>query len=255
MGFTPIKTTLPFRLQKKSASSNGLLYARRLGQTLSCVFVFFAVGYLVLWCLDPAHFPITSVRFIGERKYLSQQVLKAGVLPEVKKGFFRLKVSSLQEQLLSLAWVKKVAIRKVWPDQLVINYEEHEPAAFWGERGILNVNGGLFYPDLSLASPLELPKLQGPEGKSDFVWQQYLVMEQTIAPLRLSITHLTLAPRGAWHLKLSNGITVILGTNDVLSRLSHFVWAYEKRLQSHQAEIAYVDLRYTQGLAVGWRSR
>jgi len=229
----------------------GRIFLKRFFQTLSCVFVFFAVSYSVFWCLDPAHFPISSVRFVGERKFLSQQELQEVIFAEVKTGFFGLKVSSLQHHLLSLPWIKQVDVRKVWPDQLVIHFEEHKPAAFWGDSGMISDMGALFYPELSKLNA-ELPKLQGPDGRASSVWQQFLVMERALAPLNLTITHLTLAPRGAWHLQLSNGITVILGTNDILMRLQRFVHAYEKQLHARQNEMAYVDLRYTSGMAIGW---
>lgn len=239
------------RIDKRPKRIRVLL--KRLFQALSCVFVFFAVAYSVFWCLDPAHFPIASVRFVGERKHLSRHELQEVIFAEVNTGFFGLKVSSLQHHLLLLPWIKQVDVRKIWPDQLVIHFEEHKPAAFWGDNGMISDVGTLFYPDLSKIK-MDLPMLQGPEGRASSVWQQFLVMEQTLAPLDLTITNLTLAPRGAWHLRLSNGITVVLGTNDILTRLRRFVHAYEKQLHTREQEMAYVDLRYTSGMSVGWKT-
>lgn len=246
----------PRRQHRSNAgrSQSWSLYVKQLGRALGCVLVFFAVGYLGFWCYDPANFPISSVKVFGETKYLSKEVIQKVVLPELKGGFFRLKVSTLQQQLLLLPWVKQVSVRKVWPDQLVLHFEEHSPLALWGSKGVFSTTGVLFYPDLSKLKFDHLPKLRGSEGKAAQVWQQYLAMEQTLLPLHLTITQLDLAPRGAWHLKLSNGITVILGTNDVQMRLKRFVLAYEKSLQERQQEIAYVDLRYTSGMAVGWKA-
>lgn len=243
---------------KKEATQNKskhlLFLLKRLSQGLSCVIIFFAVGYAVFWCLDPSHFPITSVRFIGERKNLSQEELRTAFVSEVNAGFFRLNVSTLQHQLLSLPWIKQADVRKVWPDQLVVRFEEHTPAAYWSDKGMISDMGTVFYPDISKVSDLNLPILQGPDGRQALVWQQLLVMEETLAPLNLTITHLTLAPRGAWHLRLSNGMMVILGTNDILKRLNRFVQAYDKHLSARAQEMSYVDLRYTSGMTVGWRS-
>ncbi len=227
---------------------------KRIRQGLSCVFVFFAVGYSIFWCLDPTHFPITSVRFIGDRQNLSQEELREVIVSEINAGFFRLKVSTLQHHLLSLPWIKQADVRKVWPDQLVVRFEEHTPAAYWGDKGMISDLGTLYYPPSVKVSELNLPKLQGPEGKSHIVWQQFLVMEEILAPLNLTISQLILAPRGAWQLRLSNGITVVLGTNDILKRLNRFVQAYEKQLHLRQQEMSYVDLRYTSGMAIGWTS-
>lgn len=244
------KRSILARRQKSQLNFN----FKRFIQGLSCILAFFAISYLVFWCWQPAHFPISSVRLVGERKYLTPQALQAVISPELKKGFFRLKVSTLHQQLLSLPWIKQVEIRRVWPDQLLIRFQEHTPAARWGDKGLLSTTGVLFYPDLSKVKKMNLPLLQGPEGKSALVWQEYLAMRKTLAPLHLRIARLVLAPRGAWHLQLSNGITVILGTNDVATRLQRFVYAYEKQLSVRQFEVSYVDLRYTSGIAVGWKT-
>ncbi|MBS0288118.1 MAG: cell division protein FtsQ/DivIB [Proteobacteria bacterium] len=230
------------------------LLLKRFIQVLSCVTVFFAVGYAVFWCFDPAHFPITSVKFSGQRHYLTQEELREAILPEIKAGFFRLKVSTLQQRLLSLPWIKQADVRKVWPDQLVVRFEEHSPAAYWDDKGIISELGTCFYPDLTKMKALDLPSLKGPEGKSSFIWQQFLAMEDILAPLKLNITQVYLAPRGAWQVQLSNGITVVLGTNDTLARLKRFVSAYEKHLKDHEKKMAYVDLRYTNGMAIGWNA-
>ncbi len=228
---------------------------KRVSQVIGCILVSCAVAYGFFWCLAAVNFPITSVRFIGERKYLNQQDLQMRIVSEVKRGFFRLKVSTLQQQLLSLPWVKKVDIRKIWPDEVVIHFEEHIPAAFWGKTGMLSTMGTLFYPDLSCFTLVNLPLLEGPTGRDALVWQQFLMMEKMLTPLNVRITHLVLAPRGAWHMQLSNGITVVLGTNDVLARVKRFAKAYEKHLYTRKQEVVYVDLRYTTGMAVGWKTR
>lgn len=221
---------------------------------LSGSFILFLLGYFLFWCVNPAHFPITCVQFIGERKYLSQEALRQVTLPELRAGFFRLKVSTLQQQLLSLPWIKQADVRKVWPNKLVINFKEHTPAALWNSQGLLNESGVFFRPTGSLEPFANLPKLQGPDGRHPLVWQQFLLMRQILKPLHVDIENLVLAPRGAWHLRLSSGITVMLGTNDILVRLQRFAHAYEKQLQAQAQKVAYVDLRYTSGMAIGWKS-
>lgn len=225
---------------------------------LSSVTLFFSIAYGLIWCLDPAHFPITTVKIIGQRHFLSAKALQETTVPHLHAGFFRLKVSSLQAQLLSLPWIKQVEVRKIWPNQLVIKFEEHTPAAFWinkgARKGLISQTGTLFFPDMKDVKALNLPCLEGPENKSGLVWQQWLEMGKTIAALDLKITHLSLVARGAWQLRLSNGLTVILGKNDELNRLQAFADAYERHLKDKQIQIASVDLRYTNGMAVGWRT-
>jgi len=225
----------------------------QLTQGAAAALIIFLMGYVFLWCVDPVHFPISAVKWQGERKYLSQTALRQVVLPALKVGFFRLNVSRLQQQLLSLPWTKQVDVRKVWPGQLVIRIEEHVPAAWWGEKGILSTMGVLFYPDLTDVRFPDLPVLEGPQGKASFVWQHYRAMKEMLATLDdASMKQLSLAPRGAWHLQLSNGLRIILGTEDVIVRLKQFIHVYLKRRLPKR--IAYVDLRYTNGMVVSYKN-
>ncbi len=226
---------------------------KRLGMGLSALCLFFMVGYAACWFLDPVNFPLTSVKLIGDKKHLTQSELYQIIIPEMKRGFFQLKVSKIRSKLLYLPWVKQVDVRKVWPHQLVIRFEEHTPAAFWGDTGLLSEQGALFTPNMTALNLPDLPVLKGPDGRFSTVWQQYLEMEKMLTPLQLHITHLVLAPRGAWQLRLSNGTTIILGTHDILARLHRFIRVYDKHFAAKQTQMAYVDLRYTSGMAVGWK--
>jgi cell division protein FtsQ len=51
---------------------------------------------------------------------------------------------------------------------------------------------------------------------------------------------------------LENNLKIVLGTRAVLPRLRSFVRAYDKLISQRPNEIAYIDLRYTSGMAVGW---
>lgn len=226
---------------------------KRLGMGVSAFCLFFMVGYASCWFLDPVNCPLTSLKLVGDKQHVAQTELYQIVIPEMKAGFFQLNVAAIRAQLLALPWVKQVDVRKVWPNQLVIHFEEHTPAAIWGDSGLLSEQGILFKPDFSHLKLPELPVLNGPEGRFSTVWQQYLEMEKMLAPLQLHITHLVLAPRGAWELQLSNGTTIILGTHDILARLHRFIRVYDKHFAAKQSQMAYVDLRYTSGIAVGWK--
>lgn len=227
---------------------------RKLSAGLGVAVLFFALSYGVMASLDPANFPIRSISFIGEKHALSYSDLQETITREISPGFFRLKVSTLQQALLSLPWIKQVDIRKIWPNKLVVKFEEHTPIARWGENGMFSATGHVFFPKEPLTQFNSLPVLKGPVARSAFVWEHYLIMSEILAPHELRISQLILAPRGSWHVKLDNGMTVNLGTDDIIKRLKRFVRVYKTHLQTKQQSIAHVDLRYTSGLAVGWKS-
>jgi cell division protein FtsQ len=71
--------------------------------------------------------------------------------------------------------------------------------------------------------------------------------------LGLVIDELHQDARRAWHLKLSNGMSVELGRKDPLQRLARFIGVYPAILASTTAAvIEQVDLRYSNGFALRW---
>jgi len=62
-------------------------------------------------------------------------------------------------------------------------------------------------------------------------------------------------PRGAWEFELSNGIRVRLGATTVERRLDRFFVALDQVLSSQAEHVDYIDMRYTNGFAIGWKDR
>ena len=51
---------------------------------------------------------------------------------------------------------------------------------------------------------------------------------------------------------LNNNIKLKLGTFDLSDRITRFIVAYKKKLHPSISDISYIDLRYTNGVAVAW---
>jgi cell division protein FtsQ len=65
---------------------------------------------------------------------------------------------------------------------------------------------------------------------------------------------LRLDARGAWEIDLDNGVRVRLGRRQVDERFERFVAAALRLVVQRSAEVAYVDMRYTNGFSIGWRN-
>lgn len=205
-----------------------------------------------LWIRDTAQFPIRVVTVIGEPSYLVPESVEDALSPTLQKGFLRANVFEVRRVLLSQPWIAEAEVSRKWPDTLVIRFKEQVPSAYWGEKGLFNEKGQLFWPERRPLLPLA--HLSGPEGDAFHLWHTWHAMEREVKPLECHITRVLVSPRGAWQLSLSNGITLFLGKKSVESRLRRFVQAYAKQWHVLSPKIAYVDLRYPYGMAVGWRS-
>ena len=60
--------------------------------------------------------------------------------------------------------------------------------------------------------------------------------------------------RQSKHLVLSDGLVISIGDGDVSEKINRFITAYEQYLATKITEIKKVDLRYTNGLAIEWKS-
>jgi cell division protein FtsQ len=70
----------------------------------------------------------------------------------------------------------------------------------------------------------------------------------------MRIAALRLDERGAWEFDLDNGVTVRLGRRQVDERLDRFIRTASQVIAHRVGEISYVDMRYSNGFAIGWRT-
>lgn len=223
-----------------------LLVGLIIGLSVAC---FFLVMMFISWSKP---FPIRKVEITGNHQHISKLMLYDVMMPELSEGFFGLSVSKLREDLCYLPWVKDAIVGRVWPDRLRVKIIEHEPLAVWNDRAIITMNGALIMPDnVSLLSTL--PRFYGLEGKQEQVVSLWKAVNEMLTKIDLDVASIELAPRGAWQLTLSNGIKVRVGTQEISKRLQRFVRVYDTLLYKQHKNVAYVDLRYTSGLAVGWK--
>jgi cell division protein FtsQ len=201
--------------------------------------------------------PIAHVAIQGDLGYISQQAVQQRIAPYLAASFFTVDLATMRSELESMPWIAHAELRRVWPDQVVIRLEEQLPVARWGKEALLNNQGEAFAPH-ELASYEHLPQLFGPQRAQQQVMQQYQVLSQMLRPLGFSIARLELRERGSWFLttgagSAGPGLELLLGRDDLIPKMRRFIAIYDKTLKDQITNIARVDLRYANGLAVGWR--
>ena len=198
------------------------------------------------------YFPIKKVRIYG-MKWTNQEEVKSILSPLVNQGFFALNVENIRDRLLQIPWLSDLYVRRIWPDQVEITMIERHPIAYWNEDSLLSDMGEIFTPQFNSNIPISLPKLAGPSGQHIYLMQNYKNMDRILSPLHVKISYLELTPDFTWKLVLDNGMVMHLGQTDGLVRLNHFVKVYSKIVGTKAANVDYVDLRYSNGVAVRWK--
>ncbi|MFQ5636198.1 MAG: cell division protein FtsQ/DivIB [Gammaproteobacteria bacterium] len=219
-----------------------------IGAVASLAFCAYAAA---LWVMDR---PIEAVVINGAFERVSAIQAEDALSRHVQTGFLSADLDSMRAELLEIPWVANANVRRRWPGSIEVHITEERPAACWGDAGLLNVAGELFVDGVQHV-PAELPRLTGPDGSERRVAMMFFSIEERLEQRGMAAVALHLDGRGAWEVRLSNGIRVRLGADFVNQRLDRFFEALDKVIAAQAKRVDYVDMRYTNGFAIGWKDR
>jgi cell division protein FtsQ len=223
---------------------------RALGVVLGVPAALAGTTLAALWVLNQ---PIETVAVAGRFQRVAPVDVERVVKAQMHgAGLLSVDLAAVRRAIHTLPWVDGVSVQRAWPRGLDVLVVEQTAAARWGERGLLNTRGELFDSDERHIPP-ELAQLSGPAGKESVVAQRYLAAEGRLMQAGLRLSAIRLDARGAWEMDLANGVTVRLGRRAVDERFEKFMNTALKLVTQRGEDIAYVDMRYTNGFAVGWR--
>ena len=197
--------------------------------------------------------PIRSITIEGPFQRASALQIEEAISNELGAGFFSANLKIIQKHIVALPWIDQANVARRWPGKLEISVTEQVPAAVWGKSGLLNTRGDLFVTDARHV-PAELPRLSGPDGQSAIVAARYLQIREELIPLGLDVRRVQVDARGAWQMTLQNGVEVRLGRRDVEARTQLFLDVAASIISSREAEIEFVDMRYSNGFTIGWKN-
>ena len=201
----------------------------------------------------------------------SKDELLALVNSQLDKGFWQLDLLELKANLESHSWVRQAVIRRQWPNQLVIGIDEYVAVARWNEDYLLSATGHVFLPS-EITAFTHLPRLKVESFGSDqqqgadrdanrdasreTIKQAVTWFNQFQKPLTnfgLSVVEQSQLEDGDFILLLSNGLTLVLGADQVTNRFDRFLSLLDGALIEQLDDIEVIDLRYVNGLSVRWR--
>jgi cell division protein FtsQ len=198
--------------------------------------------------------PIRAVSIDGSFQRVSPLEVEQAVAPFMKEGFMSVDLDRVQSAVEKLPWVDRARVQRRWPSALNVLVVEQVAAARWGEAGLLNTRGELFVRSAQHVPP-ELPKLSGPTGTEWLVSQRFMAAQGRLLEVGMRIAAVRLDARGAWEIDLENGITLRLGRRDVDARFERFMRTASQVIAHRVGEISYIDMRYSNGFAIGWRTQ
>ena len=212
------------------------------------------VALAVYWIFSIGTRPIEQITVNGEDlRHLSRQQLQQLITPQARRGFFGMDVDALRRSLRQIAWIRDAQVRRLWPNGLEVELQEHQPQARWRSGELLSARGQRFRPPPE-SIPDGLPWLDGPEGDQQRVLEQYRQFAEMLDTTGLGIYALTVDQRGSWKLILDNRLELLLGRERIVQRLWRLAQVYSDIIKPRENDIQRVDLRYSNGFALSWRS-
>lgn len=196
-------------------------------------------------------FPLREVTVLGARQAQTRQAI-GPVVRGLKGGFFTLDLDAARLAFEELPWVRQATVRRIWPNRLVVEVEEHVPAAAWNGQQMLNVQGERFpvrpWPGL--------PRVHAPEGSEREVARRLAEFHALLDPAGWRIEALQFSPRGAWRLTLEDSrpeptrprVSLELGRERLAERVRRFVIFYPAAVE-RLGPLTQIDLRYPNGFA------
>ncbi len=235
-------------LTREAPAARPLVPWRAIARAAAIGGVLLATAGVMFWALNQ---PIRTVRVTGRFQHVSPGEIEQIVARHAGgQGLLTVDLAAVSRAIHTLPWVAAVSVERDWPRGLSVLVVEQVAAARWGRDGLVNANGVCFATDVSRFPP-GLARLSGPDGSQAEVTRHYLAMQRRVAQASLLITAVRLDARGAWQLDLDNGITVRLGRSQPDERFEKFMGAALGVVAHRAADISYVDMRYTNGFAIG----
>jgi cell division protein FtsQ len=227
------------------------------------VYVGAAIALLVagaLWLTRSPWFAIRAIELEGEVTRNSLNTIRANAMPKLQGNFFSVDLQRSRAAFEAVPWVRHAVVRRLWPNRLAVELQEHRPAAHWqgDDRGdrLVNEQGEVFEANVGELEDDALPMFSGPEGSSAQMLAMYRRLAATFATMNTEIDSLALSSRGSWRVVLSSGATVELGRGseaEVLARTARFVATLPDVNQRFRQALEYADLRHSDGYAVRLR--
>ena len=213
---------------------------------LAVVAAVLVVAMAMMWLARQPFFAIRSISVDGDVSRNSVSTIRANAAPQLTGNFMTMDLRAVRRAFESVPWVRLAVVRRVWPNRLRVQLEEHRPVAIWGtESGaekLVNSFGEVFEANVGDVEDDNLPTLAGPDGSSAHV----LAMLGRVEAL-------TLSGRGSWQATLDSGAVVELGRgsdDDVLARAARFVATVDQVTSRYHRPLEYADLRHSDGYAV-----
>lgn len=205
------------------------------------------------WALWPhVNRPVSDVSFTGTLERVDRDKLRILVEQQTQGGLLTLNIDDLDQSVESLEWVYAAEVQKTWPQRLVIQVEEEQPVARWGNEGYLAASGKMV--SSAAFSDLEtLPLFDVAVAQPDSALELFYGLNAAMLTEGIGIDELHQSQFGSWSMVTEQGNKIVLGKDDLITRVKRVMRVWARLSPSYIDQLEAVDARYPNGIAVKYR--
>jgi len=223
-------------------------------RSLVVLVVIFLSAWGISWLFSdqasPLFKPIEHYELAGDLHFLQAEEVDQVLSHYYGVSFWQVELDVIQSELVRLEWVSQAVVKRHWPNRLYIEVVEQVPVARWGDTGLINQMGELFFPK-EHNEFAHLILLEGEREDAHKVLSALTLFQKTLNPIEFTISSLKHQLDGGWRITLANGSKIILGSKASGHKLETFVSAYPQLVKSLRKSAQVYDLRYSNGFIVG----
>ena len=215
----------------------------------------------LLWIVKQPVFAVRAIKVEGDMAHNSVVTIRANAMTKLAGNFFTMDLGVARHAFEAVPWVRQAVVRRVWPNRLSVQLEEHRTVALWVNAAsgddapdkLVNSFGEVFEANLGDVEDEALPTLRGPEGSSARLLTLLGRLQPVFATLDTRIDALAMSGRGSVHAELDTGAEVELGRgsdDEIVARTQTFVSTLPRVTGLYQRPLQSADLRHHDGYAV-----
>lgn len=194
---------------------------------------------------------INEVHIEGHFERVPAAAVETAITPFLASSLASVDLEAAKAAVEQLPWVSRARVERVWPDRLRVRIWERQPFALWGEDQLLDTDSRRFKPTPPF--PEGLPRLRGADGGEAEVAEVFRQLSLRLADGPFAIVGLSRDARGEWTARTVSDAELRFGRGDPAATLEALLGPARTALEERIVDVAYVDLRYSNGFSVGWR--
>lgn len=195
--------------------------------------------------------PFRDVEIRGAVQYVDPKEISLQLMNETS-GFFATDLAQLLNLVEDHIWVEQATVRRLWPDKIIVSIHERIAVARWLDSYLLDRRGEVFGP-VDPNSWAHLPRLYGEPGREVALMHRFIEVQKQMNKYSLDAIGIQENPRRAWKIVLDDGVEILMGRDEDLSRLNQLSVLYPALRSHHNQTLSSIDLRYPMGAAVVWK--